>query len=79
MSSPRRSATSSTRDAELRFDTSKPDGTPRKVLDVTRLANTGWTPSISLDDGIATTYQWFLDQTAHHHDLRGVPAAATAN
>jgi GDP-L-fucose synthase len=50
--------------AELRFDTTKPDGTPRKVLDVTRLTNTGWTPSITLDDGIASTYQWFLDQTA---------------
>ena len=64
--------------AQLRFDTSKPDGTPRKVLDVTRLTNTGWQPSIDLDTGIATTYQWFLDQHAAHHELRGMQTAATA-
>ncbi len=64
--------------ARLRFDTSKPDGTPRKVLDVTRLNNTGWHPSIDLDTGIATTYQWFLDQQAGHHELRGIKTAAVA-
>ena len=64
--------------ARLRFETSKPDGTPRKVLDVTRLNNTGWHPSIDLDTGIATTYQWFLDQQAGHHELRGIKAAAVA-
>ena len=47
--------------AQLRFDTTKPDGTPRKVLDITRLENTGWTPTITLDEGIASTYQWFLE------------------
>ncbi|MBJ7361901.1 MAG: GDP-L-fucose synthase, partial [Ilumatobacteraceae bacterium] len=52
--------------AELRFDTSKPDGTPRKVLDVTRLNNLGWSPSYSLDSGLASTYQWFLDQRDSH-------------
>ena len=65
--------------AELDFDTTKPDGTPRKVLDVSRLRATGWAPTIALDDGIASTYQWFLDQQAAHADLRGiggVPAAA---
>jgi GDP-L-fucose synthase len=50
--------------AELRFDTSKPDGTPRKMLDVTRLRNLGWSPTIDLDSGIRTTYQWFLDRDA---------------
>jgi GDP-L-fucose synthase len=64
--------------AQLRFDTSKPDGTPRKVLDVTRLRNTGWQPTIDLDAGIASTYQWFLDQQAAHHELRGVQAATEA-
>jgi GDP-L-fucose synthase len=63
--------------AELVFDTSKPDGTPRKVLDVTRLRNTGWQPTIDLDTGIRTTYQWVLDQQAANADLRGVGAAAT--
>ena len=59
-------------DATLRFDTSKPDGTPRKVLDVTKLNDLGWSPSIDLDTGIRTTYQWFLDQQAAHADLRGI-------
>ncbi len=42
------------------FDTSKPDGTPRKLLDVTRLHSLGWRHTISLEDGIRSTYQWFL-------------------
>jgi GDP-L-fucose synthase len=64
--------------AELRFDTTKPDGTPRKVLDVSRLRGTGWSPSIDLDTGIRTTYQWFLDQQAASHSLRGIASAAAA-
>ena len=47
--------------AQLRFDTTKPDGTPRKVLDITRLENTGWKPTITLDEGIESTYRWFLE------------------
>ena len=66
-------------DAELQFDPSKPDGTPRKVLDVTRLAATGWTPKIDLDTGLRQTYQWFLGQQAAHHDLRGIEPLATAD
>lgn len=58
--------------AQLRFDTSKPDGTPRKVLDVSRLAATGWSPSIDLDSGLLSTYQWFLDQTEARGELRGI-------
>ncbi|MSO39307.1 MAG: GDP-L-fucose synthase [Ilumatobacteraceae bacterium] len=58
--------------AELRFDTSKPDGTPRKVLDVTRLNNLGWSPSYSLDSGLASTYQWFLGQRDSHTAMRGM-------
>jgi GDP-L-fucose synthase len=42
-------------------DTSKPDGTPRKLLDTSKLQAMGWTPSISLLEGIKSTYQWFLD------------------
>ena len=57
---------------DLRFDTSKPDGTPRKVLDVTRLRDTGWSPTIDLDAGIRTTYQWFLEQVVANNDLRGI-------
>lgn len=42
------------------FDTSKPDGTPRKLLDVSRLEKLGWTASISLEEGLRSTYEWFL-------------------
>lgn len=48
--------------AELVWDVTKPDGTPRKVLDVTRLRDLGWEASVDLDDGIERTYEWFLDQ-----------------
>lgn len=51
--------------ATLTFDTTKPDGTPRKVLDTSRLTALGWQPRISLDDGIRSTYDWFLQQTSH--------------
>ena len=44
---------------EIEWDASKPDGTPRKVLDVTRLRALGWEPRISLEAGIAETIQWF--------------------
>jgi GDP-L-fucose synthase len=47
-------------DARLAFDTSKPDGTPQKLLDVSRLHNLGWRHSIDLEDGIRTTYDWYL-------------------
>jgi GDP-L-fucose synthase len=46
---------------EIRWDASKPDGTPRKLLDVSKLKALGWEPSISLDEGIKKTYEWFLD------------------
>ena len=45
---------------ELTWDATKPDGTPRKLLDVTKLTNLGWRPTIPLRDGIARTYDWFL-------------------
>jgi len=48
----------------LSFDSSKPDGTPRKLMDVSRLARLGWTASIPLEAGIAQTYDWFLAQGA---------------
>ncbi|RMF57667.1 MAG: GDP-L-fucose synthase, partial [Calditrichaeota bacterium] len=47
-------------EGDLRFDTSKPDGTPRKLLDISRLQSLGWQPRISLKEGIRQTYQWFL-------------------
>lgn len=45
----------------LAFDASKPDGTPRKLLDVSRLTEMGWRPSITLDQGLASTYAWFVE------------------
>ena len=44
----------------IEFDTSKPDGTPRKLLDVSLLRSLGWKPTITLKDGIRSTYDWFL-------------------
>ena len=46
---------------ELRWDASKPDGTPRKLLDISRIKSLGWQPTIGLRDGIARFYEWFLD------------------
>jgi GDP-L-fucose synthase len=46
----------------LRFDTSKPDGTPRKLLDTTRVRALGWAPKIQLREGIAATYRWLREQ-----------------
>ena len=46
---------------ELAFDPTKPDGTPRKLLDVSRLHGLGWRPRISLKEGIAATYTWFKE------------------
>ena len=48
-------------------DPDKPDGTMRKLMDVSRLADMGWRASIALEDGIAQTYQWFCD---HQEDIR---------
>ncbi|MCX9062620.1 GDP-L-fucose synthase [Citrobacter portucalensis] len=50
------------------FDAGKPDGTPRKLLDVTRLHQLGWYHEISLEAGLASTYQWFLE---NQHRYRG--------
>ena len=46
---------------EIVWDTSKPDGTPRKLMDVSRLKALGWQANIGLEDGLRDAYQWFLD------------------
>jgi len=46
-------------EGEIRFDTSRPDGTPQKLLDVSRLKTLGWSPRITLEAGISATYEWF--------------------
>jgi GDP-L-fucose synthase len=60
-------------DGELTWDVTKPDGTPRKLLDVTKLRTLGWKPSIPLRHGITQTYEWFLancdQRPTETHDL----------
>jgi GDP-L-fucose synthase len=51
----------------LEWDTSKPDGTPRKLLDVTRIQELGWSAEIPLDEGVRSTYRWYME---HLGDLR---------
>lgn len=48
-------------EGELKWDTTKPDGTPRKLMDSSRLANMGWKPKISLRDGLIGTYKWYVE------------------
>jgi GDP-L-fucose synthase len=48
-------------EGSIAFDPSKPDGAPRKLMDVSRLASLGWRYDIGLEQGLSTTYQWFLD------------------
>ncbi len=51
-------------EGELVFDTSKPDGTPRKLLDTTRLSGLGWKAATGLEEGLEETYAWFLENAA---------------
>jgi len=51
-------------DGELVWDKTKPDGTPRKLLDITRIRALGWQPKIPLREGVAQTYEWFLANDA---------------
>ena len=64
-------------EAKLEFDATKPDGTPRKLLDVSRLKALGWSARIRLDEGIRMAYRSFLNE--HHPDqLPADPASAQA-
>lgn len=54
-------------EGELTFDTSKPDGTPRKLLDVSRINNLGWIAQTDLEAGLRSTYEWFLE---NHDKIR---------
>ena len=47
---------------KISFDSSMPDGTPRKLLNVNRISKLGWKSKISLKDGLASTYQWAVEQ-----------------
>jgi GDP-L-fucose synthase len=65
-------------EAELVFDTTKPDGMPRKVLDVSKLRSLGWSPTIGLEDGIRSTYQWFTT-ARQSDDVRGAEMASSVD
>jgi GDP-L-fucose synthase len=52
-------------EAEIRYDTTKPDGTPRKLLDVSRIHGLGWRHQIELEQGIRETYDWLLKNIEH--------------
>lgn len=56
------------------FDSSKPDGTPRKLMDSSRIAKLGWRPQVALKDGVASTYKWYLEHL-HQSDACGAVAA----
>ena len=54
-------------EGRITFDTSKPDGTPRKLMDVSRLKSLGWQYQVSLEDGLSRSYEWFL---SNQHNFR---------
>jgi len=51
-------------EGELTFDASKPDGTPRKLTDISRIKATGWAPKIGIEEGVAMAYRSFLEEQA---------------
>ena len=48
----------------IEWDSSKPDGTPRKLMDVSRLRGLGWAPTVGLEEGVRRTYAWYLEHKA---------------
>jgi GDP-L-fucose synthase len=57
---------------EIRHNVSRPDGTPRKLLDVSRLFALGWRPTIELSDGLRSTYDWFAERLETRATIRGM-------
>ncbi len=54
---------------ETQWDTTKPDGTPQKLLDVSALRDAGWTASIGLRDGLSSTVEWYRERAGHHREV----------
>jgi GDP-L-fucose synthase len=57
-------------EGQIEFDASKPDGMPRKLMDVSKLNNFGWSATTSLADGIRATYRWYLENLERENDAR---------
>ena len=55
---------------EIIWDSSKPDGTPRKLMDVSKMKSIGWTYSTELDIGIEKTYKWFLENINNFKEVK---------
>jgi GDP-L-fucose synthase len=55
---------------EIIWDNSKPDGTPRKLMDVSKLTNAGWKAKIGLVEGINSTYEWFLNHQSSFKEVK---------
>lgn len=55
---------------EIIWDSSKPDGTPRKLMDVTKMTQAGWKAKICLEDGIQSTYEWFLNNQGSYKEVK---------
>jgi GDP-L-fucose synthase len=58
-----------------RFDATRPDGTPQKLLEVSRLMQLGWTPRIGLEEGLRQTYEWFVKNCQHARGYQPLPVA----
>ena len=58
-------------EGSIEYDASKPDGTPRKLVDVSKINGLGWRAAIELEDGVRDTYNWFLENYGKH-DIRGM-------
>jgi GDP-L-fucose synthase len=56
-------------EGSIKWDTSKPNGTPRKLLDTSKINSLGWSPKISLTEGITTTYEWFLREISKNNSI----------
>lgn len=55
---------------EILWDSRKPDGTPRKLMDITKMSNAGWKAKIGLEDGIKETYKWFLENLSEFKKIK---------
>ena len=55
---------------EIIWDSTKPDGTPRKLMDVSKMTDAGWKAKIGLEEGIKATYQWFLENEENFKEVK---------